>query len=296
MAPRTDIVFHGVRGSAPAQGLSFHEFGGDTPAIEIATADARLFIDAGSGLKNVRVSAALPDEIDLILSHYHYDHLIGLPFFDPAWRPACRLRIWAPQFDDRPPKNILSTLFSPPFCPISLEMFPARVEIRSYVPGESWTPVSDVCISTLLAEHPGGSAAIRVSTTSGDIAYASDVEVWDERAAMSLADFAADASLLIIDAMNDDATANARRGWGHSSWREAIAVGAAAQVGRTALFHHDPRSSDEMLNVVEAAAQCVSRTSFLARQGAVIQFNARAGHDAPPFGSIGEQSPWRCSK
>ncbi len=293
----TAIEFHGARGSAPVSGNAFSDFGGDTPSIEIAAGDARLFIDAGSGLRNVKASPDLPDEIDLILSHYHYDHLIGLPFFQPAWRPRGRLRIWAPQFDDRAPLGILDTMFSPPFCPIGLEAFRTHVEVSAYEPGDSWLISRDLFVSTMLAEHPGGCAAIRASTPAGDVVYASDCEISDSNGALNLAGFSRAADLLIIDAMNDDATAAERRGWGHSHWRDAVQLGADAAAHQIALFHHDPRQTDDALHGIERAATASDRRVFLARQGHKIRLATDAnGVVAPTLKRRGENVPWRCSR
>ena len=297
MAAPQYVKFNGVRGSAPASSAAFAEFGGDTPSLEIASDGARLFIDAGSGLKNVAVSADLPEEIDLILSHYHYDHLIGLPFFEPAWRLTGKLRIWAPQFNERAPLSILETLFSPPFCPVSLDMFRTRVEVCPFAPGDGWDLEGEIFISTMRLAHPGGAAALRVSMPGGDVIYASDAETADPGAAEKLAEFSDHADLLVIDAMNDDDNAKERIGWGHSSWREALAVGAAANAARIALFHHDPRSDDARLRRTEEVAKSRDPRVFLARQGAKVDLDCCAvDTGAPPSSRRGERAPWRCSR
>jgi phosphoribosyl 1,2-cyclic phosphodiesterase len=288
MSDPTHIVFHGVRGSAPASGAAFAEFGGDTPSIEVALGEARLFIDAGSGLKNVRVTASLPDDFDLVLSHYHYDHLIGLPFFEPAWRMKGRLRIFAPKFGADNPIDILTTFFSSPFCPVRLDDLSVHVDVIAYRPGDSWQAAEGATIATTQVNHPGGCAAIRVSGDAGDLVYASDAEITGDADARALADFARGADLFIADAMNDETNAGARRGWGHSSWRDAVAVGEAAGARATALFHHDPRRSDFALVALDAQARAMSPRAFMVRQGCTFQMKADAAR--------GETTSWRCSR
>lgn len=288
MSAPTQIVFHGVRGSAPASGADFAEFGGDTPSVEVARGDARLFIDAGSGLKNVRVTESLPDDFDLVLSHYHYDHLIGLPFFEPAWRMKGRLRVFAPQFGADAPFDILTTFYSSPFCPVRLDDLSVHVDVIPYRPGDSWQAAGGAIIATLAVNHPGGCAAIRVSGGDGDLVYASDTEIANDADARALADFARGADLLIVDAMNDETNAQARRGWGHSDWKDAVAVGDAAGVKSTALFHHDPRRSDIALVSVDARARALSPRAFAVRQGCALQLKADAAR--------GETASWRCSR
>lgn len=288
MSASAHIVFHGVRGSAPASGADFAEFGGDTPSIEVAQGDQRIFIDAGSGLKNVRVTPSLPDDFDLVLSHYHYDHLIGLPFFEPAWRMKGRLRIFAPKFGADNPFDILTKFFSTPFCPVRLDDLSVRVDVIAYRPGDSWPAAGGATIATTRVNHPGGCAAIRVSGGAGDLVYASDAELSGDADARALADFARGADLFIADAMNDETNAGARRGWGHSSWRDAVAVGVAAEARATALFHHDPRRSDIALVAVDAQARAMSPRAFLVRQGCAFQLKRDA--------ASGETASWRCSK
>jgi phosphoribosyl 1,2-cyclic phosphodiesterase len=288
MSSPTHIVFHGVRGSAPASGAAFAEFGGDTPSIEVALGEARLFIDAGSGQKNVRAAAWLPDDFDLVLSHYHYDHLIGLPFFEPAWRMKGRLRIFAPKFGADDPFDILTTFFSSPFCPVRLDDLSVRVDVNAYRPGDSWQAAGGATIATMAVNHPGGCAAIRVSAGAGDLVYASDAEIAGDAEASALADFARRADLFIVDAMNDETNAGARRGWGHSSWRDAVAVGEAAGARATALFHHDPRRSDAALAALDAEARAMSPRAFMVRQGCAFNLKADAAR--------GEPATWRCSR
>ncbi len=288
MSAPAHIIFHGVRGSAPASGADFAEFGGDTPSIEVALGEARIFIDAGSGLKNVRVAAWLPDDFDLVLSHYHYDHLIGLPFFEPAWRMKGRLRIFAPKFGADEPLDILTTFFSSPFCPVRLDDLSVRVDVIAYRPGDSWQAAGGATIATAPVNHPGGCAAIRVSGGAGDLVYASDAEIASDADVRALADFARRADLFIADAMNDETNAGARHGWGHSSWRDAVEIGEAASARATALFHHDPRRPDITLVAVDAKARAMSPRAFMVRQGCAFDLKADAGR--------GETASWRCSR
>ncbi|MEZ5892600.1 MAG: MBL fold metallo-hydrolase [Parvularculaceae bacterium] len=269
MRAGTDVLFHGVRGSSPVSGRDFAQFGGDTPAVEIASGETRIILDAGSGLRNVACTAADDAHLDIILSHYHYDHLIGFPFLAPAWRGKGRLTLWAPDFGEHAPRDILHGILAPPYCPVGFGDFAMDVDIIPYRPGASWR-IGGVGVSTLSADHPGGSASIRLSTRAGDAVYATDMELGANGFLRELADFASGADLVIADAMNDDANAEHRRGWGHSSWREAVELGAMARAKRLALFHHDPAMKDAALEYIEAKANELYDNAFSARQGAVV--------------------------
>lgn len=296
MSRPADIVFHGVRGSAPASGAEFAGFGGDTPSIEIAIGETRIFIDAGSGLKNVQATSDFPEDFDIVLSHYHYDHLIGLPFFEPVWRKTGRLRIFAPDFGHGSPRDILNRYFALPYCPVRLDDLKMRVEISPYVPGDCWEIESGAAVATSLVNHPGGCAAIRLAASDVSIAYASDAEIACERDAEMLAAFVRGVDLFIADAMNDDENAEHRKGWGHSSWRQMLEVSANAGAKATALFHHDPRRRDEVLAAIDAAVRAAQPRAFLARQGGSLRIESSAAAAATPDAEGGESASWRCSR
>ncbi len=269
-----NVLFHGVRGSAPAPGADFAEYGGDTPSIEIAADDRRVFIDAGSGLKNFKPKADDGSEYDLILSHYHADHLIGLSFFAPLWIPGGRLRIWAPRFPGVDPDSALRSFFAPPYAPVALHAAPKRVEIRAFTPGDAWRIEGVFEISTSIQNHPGGSCAIAVAHGGARAVYASDAEFRSEADIDKISGFARAANLFIVDAMWTPQEADLRRGWGHSSYRDAIAAAAAAAVEKTALFHHDSSRTDAQLRLLDAEAARLREGAFFARQGMTIALDS----------------------
>lgn len=275
------VTFHGVRGSVPAPGAASVKYGGDSACLEIAAGPRRLFLDAGSGLKNVEPLGDEACELDLILSHYHYDHLIGLPFFAPLWRKGGRLRIWAPRFDGVAPQETLERFYSPPFCPVELANTPMDVEIRPYDPGASWRICRELEVRTAMHAHPGGAASVRIESGSASLVYATDVEIAAPGQGAALARFAAGADLFVVDSMSTDEEAQARRGWGHSTWREAARVALAANVGRAALFHHDPRRTDLAIDALEAPALLEAPQSFFARQGSVFELGGALTAPAP---------------
>lgn len=285
-----EIKFHGVRGSAPAPGAKFARYGGDTPCVEIAAGGRRLFVDAGSGLKNVDIAADTDLEIDIVLSHYHFDHLIGLPFFAPVWRPGGALRIWAPRQKGVDPKAAVDRFFSPPYCPVALSRTPRRVEVRAYAPGDSWR-IGAIDVDTLALDHPGGSSGFRISDAAGaSVVYASDVEIADPRAAASLVDFVKGAGLVVIDAMLIEEERAIRRGWGHSVWTDGAAIGIAAEAARIALFHHDPDRDDEALDALDKLARKLRGGVGFARQGDIVRLGGAGCGDRKE-----DVAEWRCS-
>jgi phosphoribosyl 1,2-cyclic phosphodiesterase len=263
------VLFHGVRGSAPAPGAATARYGGDTPSIEVQAAGRRLFLDAGSGLRNA--SAGEDRDFDIILSHYHLDHLIGLTFFAPLWQEGTRLRLWAPRLGDASPQEVLRRIYSPPFAPVPMASTPMKIEVRPYAPGDCWRLSRDVEISTSPLAHPGGCAAVRIDSSEGVVVYATDVELATAGAQEKVASFSRDADLLVIDAMSTDEEAEQRRGWGHSTWREAAMTAIAAKAGAAALFHHDPARTDDALDRLSEELNTVASQAFFSRQGLTFE-------------------------
>ena len=223
----------------------------------------------GGQLRNRRVFAQLGD--------YAPDG-ICLDAAGAVWVSAfvgdAYLRIFAPKFGDDDPFDILTKFFSLPYCPVRLDDLSVRVDVVAYRPGDSWQAAEGATIATTQVNHPGGCAAIRVSGGGGDLVYASDAEILNDVDARALADFARGADLFIADAMNDETNAAARRGWGHSNWRDAVAVGEAAGAQAMALFHHDPRRSDIDLAAIDARVRAIAPQAFLVRQGCALSLGA----------------------
>ena len=290
------VIFHGVRGTAPVSGAAFADYGGDTPSIEVRAANRRVFLDAGTGLRNAGPTDDDGGEFDIILSHYHADHLVGLASFAPFWVPGGRLRIWAPRFSGVDPISAVRSFFSPPYSPIALEDSPMTVEIRAFTPGDVWRIERALEISTSLQNHPGGSCSIAVR--SGDVraVYASDIELDSDAEIGRLSDFALRADLLIVDAMWTPQEAELRRGWGHSSFRQSIVAAERAEAGRTALFHHDPGRTDLALLLLDGEAAHLRESAFFARQGMTIDLNSATLDVTASIANRKETASWRCSR
>ncbi len=239
---RTGVLFE--RRPPPPPGLT----GGHTPCVEVRHRRQRLVLDAGTGL--VRLGRALMrgafgrgrGTLDLLVSHTHWDHIQGFPFFEPAYRRGNRLTIHGPQ---RHLARAFRRQQHPDHFPVPLEALPARIRFRRS-PVERWFRIGDLRVYALRVPHPGECYAFRIESDLCSLVYATDLEVRtaSRGPGAALARLAQGAALLIFDAYHGTGRP---RGWGHSSATLAAQVAARAGVRRLALFHHDPRADDRAL-------------------------------------------------
>jgi len=270
------ITFWGVRGSVPWATAASIGHGCNTPCVEIhdARRGARLLLDAGSGIVGVGRSLGVEaSAIPILLTHYHWDHTQGLPFFDPFYRPGWTPAIWAPRLRDID-EAWVRTIFENPFYPVPYDQLPARPLIQLVDGGD--ISVGGFDIRTLPLNHPGGAFAYRVAGAGGDLVYATDHEFGDAAIDEALGAFASGARAVILDAHFTPAELPAHKGWGHSSWRQCAEFAAGHDIGHLWLFHHRPGRTDIEMGAIEAAARAVFERTSAAREGVSFEIGSRS--------------------
>ena len=265
------VRFWGVRGSVPWATPSAIGHGCNTPCVQLTDerTGAILVLDAGSGI--VGLGGALsrvPGELPILLTHYHWDHLQGLPFLAQLYTPGWTPRILAPGFETHDPEW-MQTIFRSPFFPVPVERLPNRPALEVVGPGEFEINGFEVAAMTL--HHPGGSLSYRIRGMMGDLVYATDHEFGSPAHDERLADFARGASALILDAHFTPDETPAHRGWGHSDWRACAEFAAMNDVGSLWLFHHKPGRTDEELVRIKHDAKRVFAATEAAAEGDALQ-------------------------
>ena len=251
------VRFWGVRGSVPWATPSAIGHGCNTPCLQVTdehTGDT-LILDAGSGI--VGLGGALdgpPRELPILLTHYHWDHLQGLPFLAQLYSPGWKPRIFAPKFETHDP-GWVETIFRSPFFPVPVDRLPNRPPIDVVEPGEF--KIGSFDVSAIPLNHPGGALSYRVQGMVGDLVYATDHEFGSPEHDERLADFAKGASALVLDAHFTPNEIGAHKGWGHSDWRRGCEFAAANDIGRLWLFHHKPGRSDRALEDIRREARTI---------------------------------------
>ncbi len=226
---------------------------------------ARLVFDAGAGIVGLgRELGGASGHLPIALTHYHWDHLIGLPLLAPLFRQGWSAHIWAPELG-APVRPLVATVFAPPFFVTPFDDLPSKPTVEGIGPGRHRMGGFDV--EALMLHHPGGSLGYRVQGARGDFVYATDHEIGDPGIDAAFAEFARGARELVLDAQYTPDELPRYRGWGHSSWAQAALFAARHDIGRLWLFHHAPGRSDTEVDAIVAAARAIFPATEAAREG-----------------------------
>jgi phosphoribosyl 1,2-cyclic phosphodiesterase len=261
------VRFWGVRGSVPWATPSAIGHGCNTPCVEVTDnrTDNTIVLDAGSGIVGLGLGiGGPPREVPIVLTHYHWDHLQGLPFMAQLYEPGWIPRVFAPAFESRDTAWV-NTIFESPFFPVPYDQLPNPPEVELVEPGEM--QLCGMEVSSIPLNHPGGALAYRIRGASGDVVYATDHEFGDAAFDEPLAAFARGASALILDAHFTPDEIASHPGWGHSDWRRCAEFAASNDIGRLWLFHHKPGRTDDELTRIETAARRIFAATEAASEG-----------------------------
>ncbi len=260
---RLRLKFWGVRGSIPTPARQNLGYGGNTACIEVRLPNDDLFIfDAGTGIRELGVAlkdnpADADRDIHLFLTHYHWDHIQGLPFFGPlttSYTSALR-------------KSLAGQMISPYF-PVN---FDAVSENKQFInKGSIPVTVGDLTVRPFPMNHPQGAGGYRIEAAGGSIVYATDREHGHEKLDAVLREYAQNADVLIHDAQYTPEEYPRFKGFGHSTWEEAVKVARECNVKRLILFHHDPNHDDAAVSDIVERARAPFPNTEGARESCVL--------------------------
>ncbi len=269
------VRFWGVRGTVPCTSAATMRYGGNTACVEMRCGTERLIFDAGTGLRQLgreMMSNEHPIRSHLFFTHTHMDHVIGLPFFRPAYDGRNSFEFWSGHLSaqGRCLEGVLEQLMQPPFFPVPFDIMHACIGFHDFMPGEAIKVGDDVVVHTAALNHPGGSIAYRVEYAGRSACYVTDTEHIPGAPDEAVLRLIAGADLVIYDATYTDAEFERFHGWGHSTWQEGIRLCEAAGAHRLVAFHHDPEHDDEALDCIAAEMEARRAGSVVAREGLVI--------------------------
>jgi len=295
----TVIRFWGVRGSIPSPGKETSGYGGNTSCVEVRVGDQIIILDAGSGIR--RLGQSLMKEVNekglqvtMLITHTHWDHIQGFPFFVPAYHPRANIRILGYEGAVHGLRGALFEQMQTAFFPVGLNQMATHLTFEEM--DEMQFDLGAVKVRTMFANHPGICLGYRLSTPNGDIVYLPDHEAYErceverqkaEHESSSTAleyariqdekvvEFLRDAEVVIADSQYDAVEYPSRRGWGHTCADDTVQLAARAGAKRVYLFHHDPDHNDEKITaMVDRAQREVARNG-----GTVLVAAAREGEE-----------------
>lgn len=272
------VQFWGTRGSIPSPGRETVRYGGNTPCLELRTAEDWLIVlDAGTGIRELGRSlmerangSAIKG--DIFLTHAHWDHIQGLPFFAPAFHPGNHFTIWGSKAMERSIGRVVRDQMSPVVFPVTFEQLAATIEFRELAEGHRVRGGYDVNVMQM--QHPGGALGYRFDARasgsapppsvghgktgpaanghSRGLVYISDNELRPSATYESTASWRRDlvrfvqgASVLVHDSMFTTEEYGVHRGWGHSTFDDAVELALEGEVQTLVLFHHKPERTDD---------------------------------------------------
>jgi phosphoribosyl 1,2-cyclic phosphodiesterase/CheY-like chemotaxis protein len=259
VAPALVVKFWGTRGSIPTPGPGTARYGGNTSCVEVRCGDHILMFDCGSGAREMGLALAQefkgkPLELNLLVTHTHWDHIQGFPFFVPAYTPGAKINIYSLRGSDKSLERVFTGQMDASYFPVALGDMMAHL---NFVELDGVLKVGEASVTHLYLNHPGLAVGFRVEAGGQSMVYLTDHEPYtklsgdnehNRKLEAEIADFIRGTDLYIREAQYTEEEYPSKKGWGHSTWRDALESAAAGQVKRLALFHHDPMHDDECID------------------------------------------------
>lgn len=271
------VKLWGVRGTIPCPGPATRRFGGNTACVEVRCGPSRLILDAGTGLRALGNAMAAADgercAAHILLTHTHLDHVLGLPFFKPAYQAGNCFELWAGHLErsGRTLQEVLCRLMESPYFPVPLDIMHACIAFHDFEAGEVLEPFPGVRVRTAPLVHPGGATGYRIDYAGRSVCYVTDTEHPERGHDPAVLALIAGAQIVIYDATYTDAEMARFRGWGHSTWEEGLRLCELAGAARLVTFHHDPERDDTQLDLIDAALAARRPGSLVGREGMVLE-------------------------
>ena len=267
------LRFWGTRGGIAVAGPQTQRYGGNTSCVEIRCGDHLLILDAGTGLR--ALGDALRDEgravnADLLLTHTHLDHILGLAFFVPLMWPTTRLRLFGAHVALPDLRAALAISLSPPLMPNLWHPLETGMTIAALKTGRRCMLHPGLGVTAENLRHPGGAVGYRIEWQGRSIAYVTDTEHVVGTQDPAVLRLARNADLFIYDTSYTDEEFPTRIGWGHSTWQQGVQLADAAGAKQLVLFHHDPWRTDEQIDAIVAVAAERRPGTIAAADGLVL--------------------------
>lgn len=268
------INFWGVRGSLPTPGADFNKYGGNTSCVELEVNGKTIIFDMGSGMKNLGNYLIKKNikNFTILISHFHYDHTCGLPFFGPAYDPNTKFKVFSGILPTRSKTlKVLDSQISSPSFPITIKDFNAEIKYKDFEVGKEFLLDEGLIIKTMRLNHPDGAVGYRVEHKDKSVCYITDHEHQVGVVNHELVNFVKNSDALIYDSTYDDKQFDAYIGWGHSTWQEGGRLAERAAVKKLFIFHHNPDNDDKKMSEIELLSRQTNKNFFVAKEGMCVK-------------------------
>lgn len=260
----------GTRGSIATPGPDTVKYGGNTSCVEVRCGNTLLIFDAGTGLRGLgnMLLKQMPVEAHLLLSHLHWDHIQGFPFYMPIYVEGNQLDIYGEPKCNLTFQNIFRHQMSSPYFPVTFDELPSKVNFHEVEIGDDFTIAQDIRVQVYRAFHPNDCISFRVTYKDKVFVYVTDAEMKDHIMDQNLVEASQDADCLFCDSMFT--REQYVEGWGHMTWDEAVELAKAANVKQLILWHHNQHHTDADMDRIEKQAQQLFKNSIAAFEGMEI--------------------------
>jgi phosphoribosyl 1,2-cyclic phosphodiesterase len=268
------VKFWGVRGSIACPGDQYQRYGGNTSCVEVRCGEELLILDAGTGLRGLGDSLVKDGRVksNLLLTHTHFDHINGLPFFAPLFNAQNRLKLWAGHLlPELTLHEALGKFMAAPLFPVPLQIFAANVSFHDFTAGENIEPHPDIKIRTAPLNHPNKATGYRLEYAGRAVCYITDTEHTRDRPDESILSLIDRADMMIYDSTYTEEEFPRYESWGHSTWQEGLRLCDLAGVKQLVVFHHDPGHDDDFMDRVAEQAERERPGTVVAREGMVLR-------------------------
>jgi len=267
------VTFWGVRGTFPCPYPTHLTYGGNTSCVEVRAGDTVLVLDAGTGLRALG-KRFLRDGVKratLLMTHAHWDHINGFPFFEPGYRPDFAMDVIARDLKGCDCiGEVLTHCMDSPLFPVPLTTMRADMRFQNLVAGDRLDLAPGLVVRTAPLNHPGGAIGYRIEYGGKSFCYVTDTEHEPGRTDENIVDLIAGADLVAYDSTYTEEEFETRRGWGHSTPQEGIRLAQLAEARSLCLFHHDPDHDDAAMAAIERDARRQWSGAFAAREGVTL--------------------------
>lgn len=268
------IRFWGTRGTLATPDAECKKAGGNTVCVEVNCGEETIICDAGTGIRLLGskiIAGPKPRKINMLISHAHYDHVEGIPFFAPLFSDKYEVDFWCGKLDgSTDTKDTIEGFMRRPYFPVGPEVFCAKLGYHLVESHQAFDLNDNIHVKTMPLVHPGGATAYRIEYSGKSFSYVTDTEHKPGETNEAIVEFIRDTDVFVYDASLTDTELPEFEGYGHSTWEEGLRLAKLGNAKRYFAYHHMPFRDDKELDEIDRAINESKPASGVARENLII--------------------------